>query len=498
MKILFVASEDAPYALVGGLSQAVSFLARAVGKLGHDVRVFLPKYGIIDEKKYPTRLDTESLAVPTGSSKESKFPQELLCNVKYRDQDPFYSPTYFLENREYFELRANIYGYADEHIRFYLLSLGCLEWLLVQKDKGGWMPDIIHAHDWHTGYLVELIKKDPRYKKTLKKIKVLYTVHNFRHQGNHEFQYEAKSDNGKKPLLPIFEPSMQQQNSMLRGIINADHVNTVSKKYAQEVQTKEFGEGLHTYLKRFAYKLSGIANGIDTEEINPETDPHIISNFNSKNLAARKANKAVLQKHFQLPVAENIPVIAYVGRLAAQKGIELILKTLEHIETLPRSQFIFLGDGEKNYSNDLVELCQRYPTRIAAILQKDFILPRKIFAGSDMLLVPSRFEPGGIVAMEALRYGSVPIVADTGGLSETITGFDGTRLTGNGFLHERKNQWSFFVALISALQIYAIEDVWSHLVKNALACDFSWDHTALEYQKLYRHLIKPITRTPFV
>ena len=491
MKILHVASENAPYAQVGGLSQAVSFMARATRNLGHDVRIFIPKYGVMDTKKYAMRMDTEGLPIPTGYSKGSKFPHQLICNVKYREQDQFYTPTYFLENREYFELRANVYGYSDEHIRFYLLSMGCLEWLLTQQQKGGWLPDIIHAHDWHAGYLVEATKKNPRYKKALQKIKVLYTVHNFRHQGNHEYQYEKKSDNGKELLLPIFAAAMQNQNPLLRGIIYADHINTVSKTYAKEVQTKEFGEGLHRYLKRYAYKLSGIANGIDTKEMNPETDPHIVSNFNAKNLGARKANKAALQKHFQLPVAEDIPVIAYVGRLAAQKGIELILKTLERVETLPKSQFIFLGGGDKNYSNDLMALCQRYPTRIAAILEKDFILPRKIFAGSDMVLVPSRFEPGGIVAMEALRYGSVPIVADTGGLSETITGFDGTRLTGNGFLHERGNQWSFFVALISALQVYAIEDVWSQLVKNAMAGDFSWDHTALEYQKLYKQLLKP-------
>jgi len=488
MKILYVASEDAPYALVGGLSQAVSFMARAVAKLGHDARVFIPKYGVIDEKKYPMGMETKGLAVPTGAGKGSKFPHVLLCNVKYRDQSTFYAPTYFLENREYFELRANVYGYSDEHIRFYLLSLGCLEWLLAQKAKKGWMPDIIHAHDWHTGYIVELLKKDPRYKKALQKIKVLYTIHNFRHQGNHEFLYEVKSDKGKEALLPIFQRKMQNQNPMLRGIIYADRVNTVSRTYAKEVQTKEFGEGLHRQLKSHAYKLSGIANGIDTQEMNPQTDPHIVSNFNSKNLAPRKANKAALQKHFQLPVAANIPVIAYVGRLAAQKGIELILKTLEDIETLPASQFIFLGGGEKSYSNDLVELCRRYPARIAAILQKDFILPRKIFAGSDMLLVPSRFEPGGIVAMEALRYGCVPIVANTGGLSETISAFNGSRLTGNGFLHERGNRLSFQVALISALQVYAIPEVWARLVKNALLSDFSWDRTALEYQKLYKQL----------
>src|SRR3990167_5741464 len=171
MKILFVASEHSPYAQVGGLSQAVSFLSRAVSKLGDDVRLFIPKYGVIDSKKYAMRIETEKLSVPTFAAKNQKLPAELICNVLVRDTDPLYPPTYFLENREYYELRANVYGYADEHIRFYLLSLGCLEWLLLQKEKGGWVPDVLHAHDWHTGYLVELLRKHPRYKKALGNVK---------------------------------------------------------------------------------------------------------------------------------------------------------------------------------------------------------------------------------------------------------------------------------------------------------------------------------------
>ncbi len=488
MKILYVAAEQAPYGLIGGLSQAVSFLARAVGKLGHDVRVFMPKYGVIDEKKYPMEMKWENLAVPTDAARNSKFPKELICNVKYRDDD-YYSPTYFLENREYYELRANVYGYSDEHIRFYLLSMGCLEWLLKQKESGGWMPDVIHAHDWHTGYLVELIKKHPRYAKALKKIKVLYTIHNFKHQANYRFQYDPKPDNGQKELLAIGNPKMQKQNSMLRAIIYADQINTVSPTHAKEVQKKEFGEGLERYLKKFAYKLSGIANGIDTEEMNPASDPNLVSNFDIKHLDKRKANKADLQRYYKLPVDSRIPVIAFVGRLHAQKGVELIFHLLQQLEILPKSQFIFLGGGDDSYAAELIKLCEKYPTRIGAIMQSNFTLPRKIFAGADLLLVPSRFEPGGIVAMEALRYGCVPIVSDTGGLSETVEEFDPHHHTGNGFLHERDDKWSFFVKLIQAITLYNVPEIWIRVVQNALKGDFSWDNTAIEYQKLYRNLL---------
>lgn len=490
MKILFVAAENAPYTQVGGLSQAVSFLARALRKQGHDARIFTPKYGVINTNKYRLAVDTKILSVPTGYKKGGSFPAELLCSVKERSSDPLFPPTYFLENKEYYEQRANVYGYSDEHIRFYLLSVGCLEWLLAQQASGGWVPTIIHAHDWHAGYIVELIKKHPRYKKVFKDIKVLYTVHNFRYQGNFDFQYTPNPDNGVKALLPLFDPHMRMQNPVLRALLYADHVNTVSQKHALEVQTKEMGERLEKYTKRIAYKMSGIANGIDTKEMDPATDVHIVSNFSSKKIDQRRPNKAALQKYFKLPISENVPVVGFVGRLAGQKGVELIFRILEHLESLPPVQFVFVGGGEDALIRELTRLCQKYPTQIAAVLRPDFVLPRKVFAGSDIVLIPSRFEPGGIVAMEALRYGAIPIVSDTGGLSETVIAFDAKQGTGNGFLHERNDMWGLLVQLISALQVHATPDLWSKLVQNAMACDFSWDHTAAEYQKLYKRLLK--------
>ncbi len=489
MKVLIVSSENSPYAQVGGLSQAISFLARAIAKQGVDVRVFMPKYGVIDEKKYAMDMDNEGLKVPTGAPKKGKLPSELICNVKYRSLDEFYAPTYFLENREYYELRANVYGYSDEHTRFALLSYGALEWILQSKKAGKWVPEVIHANDWHAGYLVEAIKRNPRYKKELGSVKVIYTIHNFRHQGNINFRYADKQDDGKKELLPMLDPKMRLQNPMLRGIINADLINTVSKKHAQEVQTKEYGEGLDEVLRKYAYKLSGIANGIDTLEMNPETDKNIVSQFNIKQIQARAVNKTALQKYFKLPVAKDVPIFGYIGRLAPQKGIEIILQVLEHIESLPKSQFIFLGSGAENYYEEIKKMCERYPTRVAAFLQRDFVIPRKIFAGADFLLVPSLFEPGGIVAMEALRYGCIPVVANTGGLSETVQAFDINTGAGNGFLHEPKDTWSFYTSLIEALTVFRHNESWQSLVKNALACDFSWDKTAQKYIELYKQML---------
>lgn len=489
MKILFVAAENAPYAQVGGLSQAVSFLARAVRKQGHDVRVFMPKYGIIKTQKYPMEVDTLSLSVPTGHPR-GKFPVKLLCNVLRRMNDTVYAPTYFLENREYYELRANVYGYADEHIRFYLLSVGCLEWLLEQQRQGKWVPDVIHAHDWHAGYLVNALKTKKRYKKVLGHIKVLYTIHNFKHQGNFDFKYATKPSTGKGLLLPMFDPAMQMQNPMLRGLLSADRVNTVSHTHAMEIQTMEFGEGLQEHLKKLGRRFTGIPNGVDVTAMNPAADKNIVSNYTVKSLERRKPNKPALQKLFKLPVDPAIPIVSYIGRLAIQKGIENIFAALEHLESLPKAQFIFLGGGDDIFRSELTQLIKEHPKQIAAVLHGDFLLPRKIFAGSDILLMPSTFEPGGIVAMEALRYGCVPLVADTGGLSETVQPFNPATLTGNGFLHVRKNTWSFIVTLASALQLYAVPTIWKQIVKNGMVGDFSWDHTATEYEKLYKHMLR--------
>lgn len=487
MKILFVSAENSPFVQVGGLSQVVALLSKALERQGLDVRVFMPKYGIIQTKKYKLKTVTAQMSVPTGQSEKSSFPKELICNVLSKGKDKYFVPAYFLENREYYELRANVYGYNDEHIRFWLLSHGCLEWILDQKKKGGWTPEIIHAHDWHTGYLVEAIKRNPRYKE-LKNIKVLYTVHNFKHQGNFDYKYAKVKDEPKTPLAPCLSKELQMQNPLLRGLLYADHVNTVSPTYAREVQTPEFGEGLHTYLQKISSKLTGIPNGIDASAMNPETDKSIRARFSIKDLSRRNKNKLDLQKIFGLPKNLKIPIVSYVGRFAAQKGIETVLRTLENMKDLPQAQYIFVGGGDDNVCNEIDKLRQKYPKNIAALFRLDFHIPRKVFAGSDITLMPSRFEPGGIVAMEALRYGCVPLVADTGGLSETIKPYDLETGVGNGFLHERNNLWSFVTQLVSALQLFHVKNVWQKIQTNGMKEDYSWNHIAKEYIKLYKQL----------
>jgi starch synthase len=283
---------------------------------------------------------------------------------------------------------------------------------------------------------------------------------------------------------------MQFQNPLLRGILHADHVNTVSKKHATEVQTKEFGEGLQKVLKKISSKLTGIANGIDTTEMDPGTDKKIKFHYGASRLKNRKLNKAVLQRIFNLPVRDDLPLVAYIGRYAAQKGIELILRSLEHIEELPPAQYIFLGGGDAVYCNELNTLAKKYPHQVAVKLHLDFVLARKLFAGSDIVLIPSKFEPGGIVAMEALRYGAIPVASDTGGLSETVIPYIPKTNVGNGFLHDRKSLWSFYGQLVTAIGLYQIPSVWKKIIQNGMRSDFSWDNTARKYRSLYQTLLK--------
>jgi starch synthase len=488
MKILFVCAEVAPYDAVGGLSQVTYFLSRSLKKLGHDVRIFTPLFGSskgIDYRKI--RLDIEQLQVPIADN----INDSLVCNVKYLPETSKDAGIYFLENREYYELRANVFGYGDDHTRFALLSKACLEWLLKEKEKGNkaWWPDIIHCHDWHTSYFIDLAKNNERYSKVLNKTPILLTVHNFKYQGNCDYKFtdEKDKDKGTTKLAPITSSALQKQNALRRGLLFADAVTTVSPTHAVEVLTPEYAEGLDVTLHQISKKLSGILNGINIEEFNPETDSLIKKRFSSKNfIRSRRINKKELQKEFSLPVDLQKPLFAFVGRLTSQKGLNLLIETLPHIlNEHPEVQFIVLGGGDENYKIALTQLKEKFPDQISLHLSSDFQLPRKIFAGADMILIPSSFEPGGLVALEAQRYGAVPLVRRTGGLIDSVKDFDPMTKHGNGFSFKEKNSWALYGVMIRAITIYQQKPLWNKLVRNCLNQDFSWNKVAKKYENWY-------------
>lgn len=491
MKVLFVAAEVGPYVSVGGLSQVLYFLPKALAARGHEVAIFTPEFGTMQEKKkWNLQEEVTGLLIPVGGGKE------LVCNVKSHRNPKSNVTTYFLENREYYELRANVFGYKDDHVRFALMCRGVLEWLRTRREKGEELPDIIHCNDWHASYLIEMAKTEKRYRDIFAHIPILLTVHNFGYQGNYDYMYcsNADRDDLKKPLRDILDPEMQKQNALARGILYADYVNTVSPTHAREMITKEYAENLYPLMRKVRTKLSGILNGLDDHEFDPSKDKRVKYKFTIDNFAeARKANKLYLQKMFGIPQDENKFLLAYSGRLVSQKGVELINLAMKHyLKERSNTQLIVLGGGDDYLRKELTVLQTRYPEQVGLHLMSNFELPRQIFAGADILLIPSIFEPGGIVALESLRYGAVPIVRRTGGLNDIVNEFDPVKKSGNGFSFTEKSAWSLYGAIARAESYYLNPRLWIKLVKNALSSDFSWMKAASLYEEWYEQAIRKV------
>lgn len=483
LKVLFVSAEVAPFSSVGGLSQVSYFLSRALLKLGVDIRLFTPKYGTGSETKFPTKMLIEGLKVPTGEEPGSSHPQELICNVKVAGLDRKTEPTvYFLENMEYFEKRANVYGYSDDHIRFGLLSRAACEFLKTEH----FLPDLIHANDWHSAYLINFLRDTYRADPALSKIATVLSVHNL-YQGAFDFAHatETEFDDGKSELAPFFSEAFYKQNALKRGIIDADVVNTVSETYSREIMTPEYGAGLHNLFKELRGKLYGVLNGLDYQEFNPATDKILYRNFNAGSISLRAEDKTDLQKEFNLKLDANTPLLAVSGRLDSQKGLDLIIETLPFLLEETNIQFVALGSGEQKYKGALEQIEKKYPGRVGLHLMTNFTLPRKIFAGADIILLPSFYEPGGIVAMEAMRYGAVPVVRATGGLADSVIDYNPLPRLGTGFSFKNFTRESFLMALVRALEAYKDKKAWQELIKRAMSQDFSWARVAQKYQQLY-------------
>lgn len=476
LKILFVSAEVAPFSTVGGLSQVSYFLPRVLLKHGIDVRIFTPKYGTLDEKKFPTIKLNELLV------------DDLVCNVKTQSKTLKGDPTvYFLENMEYYEKRANVYGYNDDPIRFSLLSRGALEFVRT----GTFVPDLIHCNDWHTGYLIDVLRKTYKNDPVFKKIATVLSVHNL-FQGMFDFSHASQLDfdDGKSEPLPFFSEDLIKQNALKRGVMYTDLINTVSETYSREIMRPEYGWGLDELFKEVRGKLFGVLNGLDYKEFNPASDKLIKKNFNQNSLYARVENKKDLQKEFNLEQNPEVPIISFEGRLDFQKGLELVMDTIEFLLDEFEIQFVIMGGGEDRYRQFFLDLEKKYPGRVGTHLMPNFSLPRKIFAGSDIMLFPSRHEPGGIVAMEGMHYGAIPVARATGGLADTVTNFDPVKNTGTGFLFKDFSNMSFMTAMVRALETYRRKSVWQGIVKRAMSTDFSWDSTASKYLDLYDRAIR--------
>ncbi|KKS32570.1 MAG: Glycogen synthase [Candidatus Amesbacteria bacterium GW2011_GWA2_42_12] len=487
LKVLFVSAEVAPFSAVGGLAQVAYFLPKALKKAGVDVRVFTPKYGSINSALLQTQKIIEGLKIPTGEDEHSSHPQELICNVKVlkspKKDDPI---IYFLENKEYYEQRANVYNYSDDHVRFALLSRAALEFV----KHGDFMPDIIHVNDWHTGYLPNYLKTEYKDDEQLKSVSTIFSVHNL-YQGVFDFDHapETDFDDGNGQLVSLFSDRFIKQNALKRGVIHADLVNTVSQKYSRELMTEDYGSKLHNLFKELRGKFYGVLNGVDYKSFDPRTDKIIKRNYSSNNLGLRQENKVDLQKEFNLDVSQHTPLLGIVGRLDDQKGLDLVMQTIDFILKECDIQLVVCGQGDDKYRDFFADLEKRYPGAVGTHLMFDATLPRKIFAGADMVLIPSKYEPGGIVALECLRYGCIPIVRATGGLADSVIDYDPTLNTGTGFSFKNYSSMSFLAAIVRGLETYKAPNVWKKIIKRAMEQDFSWDKSAKKYLDLYRRAI---------
>jgi len=480
-KILFVASEAAPFVKVGGLGEVMYSLPKAMRELGHDARVMVPKYATIDTERYPLHLEYEGLELEP----ETEDPYGLLkSNVLRHESEERGAVAYFLENMEYYEKRANVYGYSDDTTRWVLLSKGVLEFIKVSD----WRPDIIVAADWQAGFIPNLIHTDYKDDPIISKITVVFSIHNLKWQGMFEprFVPEMDFDAGQSKIPDLFNPAILKLNGMRRGIMYADVINTVSPTYAREILTEEFGETLNRLLNERKDRLFGILNGINTDDLNPETDENLTAHYSADSIQNRAINKEALQKQFGLPVNKDKFVAAMVSRFDEQKGFDLITKTLESLIQNLDFQFIVVGEGASVYRDYFEYLKKKYPERISGHFSFDNRLPRLVFGGADAILIPSKFEPSGLVQMEAMRYGCIPIVRKVGGLADSVTDFDPGHNKGTGFVFEKYEPISLIISFIRALEVFKQKRPWEMLVKHAMKEDFSWTKSAREYARIFQ------------
>jgi starch synthase len=479
MHIAFAASECTPWAKTGGLADVVGSLPRALAKLGHKVSVFLPYYRQVAKAVPNAPVVLPSVTVPFPSY--SRFVRILDGGSAEGVQ------TYFVDNPEMFD-RESFYAtpsgdYADNAERFGLLSRAVIE---ATKVLG--VPDVFHVHDWQTAILAVLLRSTYYFDPVLRHVPVVLTIHNAGYQG----WFPPRTM--ELLLLPwdMFTLDKLEHydtvNFLKGGIVYADALTTVSQRYAAEIQTSEYGNGLEGVIRRRSGDLFGILNGVDYSEWDPAIDPHIAAHYTAEKLAGKKECRRDLLHAFGLEgVSDDTAVIGIVSRFATQKGFDFIVDILDKL-VHEDMVLVILGSGEEYYERLLTEMAERYPAKVRVQVKFDNVIAHKIEAGSDMFLMPSRYEPGGLNQIYSLKYGTVPIVRATGGLDDTIDEQPNGR--GNGFKFWGYSPSALMDAIHRALDTFRNKEEWTQIMKRGMAQDFSWDKPAQEYVRVYERVIQ--------
>lgn len=475
MKVLFVTSEANPFIKSGGLGDVMGALPNALKSLDVDARVILPKYKNLKEDLKQNLQFIKWFMVPVGWRNQ-------YCGIfKSEYKGVIY---YFIDNEYYFN-RDGMYGYYDDAERFGFFDRAVL---LAMKELD-WQPDILHCNDWQTGMVPVLHKaeymRDPFYSN----MKSMISIHNLFFKGTFSPEILPQIFGYDYTLMGNGDLELYGGASFLKGALNySDQILTVSESYAEEIKTAEGGEGMDGLLRARSCVLKGIVNGIDYEEFNPEDDKLIFKNFDLDSLNNKLENKLLLQKQLGLPQKENTPMIGLISRLTHQKGCDLIINIIDRL--LQKDiQIVILGTGDYLYEETFKNLQHRYPDKVSANIKFDNGLAHKIYAASDMFLMPSLFEPCGLGQLIALRYGSIPIVRETGGLKDTIFPYNQYNGIGNGFGFKNYNAYELMTITEYAIQLYNDKKVWSNIVKQAMESNNSWEKSAKEYKSLYEGVL---------
>jgi starch synthase len=500
-RILMVASEASPFAKTGGLADVIGGLPPALNKRGADVRVILPKYEYAGKSK-KIRRDETTGELEEGEGKktlnellaENALTLEHICYI-YVDlgwrhlycgieQTVYRGVTYYFIDNEYYFKRDSCYGYGDDAERFAFFCKAVLEAI----PHLSFQPDIIHCHDWQAGMVPVLLNAHYRGYDRYRDIHTVFTIHNLKFQGIYGIpEMREWFGLGEEYFTPDKLEFYGCGSFMKGGLVYSDWITTVSDTYAEEIKYPYHGEGLNGLLKARENSLSGIVNGIDYDIYNPKTDPYIYQNYTKSTINNKRINKTELQRRLGLTVSEDIPMIGLVSRLTDQKGLALIECVFDEIMR-EEVQLVILGSGDKKYEELFQNAVHRYPGKVSVMIAYSDPIAQRIYAASDFFLMPSLFEPCGLGQLISMRYGTLPIVRETGGLKDTVISYNTETGEGNGFSFSNYNAHDMLYTIRRALELYKKKTRRTKLMKAAMSRDCSWDTPSGQYMEIYERL----------